>query len=272
MTATARAAVSAAALLLFATAASAADLPAYEPAPAMVAVPSFTWSGFYVGAHAGHVWGDHDIRTRGKDAATRLNVQNRLRPPSVGVDGDGWLFGAQAGYNMQLDGSPIVFGVEADISYADIDDTRRYDIPPLAPAAGNIRSTFKQELEYLGTVRARVGYAFDRVLVYGTGGLAYGEVKTSARFFNNQPPAGGGGALGFSDSKSNVEVGYTVGGGVEYAVTDAISVKGEYLYYDLGDTTLNVNRTAAAPLGQSGYKSRFENDGHIARVGVNYRF
>ncbi|MFD1704306.1 outer membrane protein [Methylopila henanensis] len=266
-----RASAAAAALLVSAASAVAADLPAYEE-PAVVAVPSFTWTGFYVGANAGYIWGDHDIRTRGKDAATRLNVQNRLRPPSLGIDGDGWTVGGQLGYNVQLDNSPIVFGVEADFNYTDIDETARYAIPPLAPALGTIRSSFSQELEYLGTVRGRLGYAFDRVLVYGTGGLAYGKVKTSARFNNNLTPAGAGGALGFSDSKSDWEVGYAVGGGVEYAVTDNISVKGEYLYYDLGDTTLNVNRTPAAPLGQSGYKSKFENDGHIARVGVNYKF
>lgn len=267
MTSLLRSTASAAALLASVSLASAADLPMYEPAPA-IAVSAFTWTGFYVGAHAGYVWGDHDVTTRGKDAATRLNVQNRLRPPSVGIDGDGWMVGAQAGYNFQLDNSPVVFGVEADISYTDIDDTTRYAIAPLA-GPGQIRSSFKQELSYLGTVRGRVGYAFDRVLVFGTAGLAYGEVKTSARFLNN---SAGGGALGFSDSKSGVEFGYAVGGGVEYAVTDNITIKGEYLYFDLGDTKLNVNRTAAAPAGQSGYRSKFENDGHIARVGVNYKF
>lgn len=274
MTSLLRSAVSAAALLAgasVASVASAADLPAYEAAPA-IAVPSFTWTGFYVGANAGYIWGDHDIKTGGKDAATRLNVQNRLRPPSVGIDGDGWSVGAQAGYNFQFDNSPLVVGVEADFNYTDIDETTRYNRAPLAPALGNIRSTFKQELEYLGTVRGRIGYAFDRVLVYGTGGLAYGKVKTSARFNNNLTPAGVGGALGFSDSKSDWEVGYTVGGGVEYAVTDNVTVKGEYLYYDLGDTKLNVNRTAAAPAGQSGYRSKFENDGHLVRAGVNYKF
>ncbi|GLK57066.1 outer membrane immunogenic protein [Methylopila capsulata] len=267
MTSLLRTAVSAAALLAGVSLASAADLPAYE-APAAIAVSGFTWTGFYVGAHAGYVWGDHDIKTRGKDDMTRSNVDRRLRPPSIGIDGDGWMVGAQAGYNFQLDNSPIVFGVEADISYTDIDDTRRYAIP-FDRGPGIIRSSFKQELEFLGTVRGRLGYAFDRVLVYGTGGLAYGKVKTSARFLNNST---GGGTLGFSDRESGVEVGYAVGGGVEYAVTDNITVKGEYLYYDLGDTKLNVNRTALAPVGQSGYRSKFENDGHIARLGVNYKF
>lgn len=262
-----RTAVSAVALFTFASAATAADLPAYEAAP-LVSVPSFSWTGFYIGATAGYVFGDRDITTRGKDPLTVGNVANRLRPPSIGIDGEGFTVGATVGYNVQLDNSPVVFGVEADLSYTDISETARYSVPPLV-GAGAINSSFKQEMELFGTVRGRLGYAFGQFLVYGTGGLAYGDVKTSARFFNN---TAGGGALGFSDSKSGVEFGYTVGGGVEYAVTENISVKGEYLYYDLGDTKLNVNRTAAAPVGQTGYRSKFENDGHIVRAGINYKF
>lgn len=264
------AAVSAVALLASAPA-MAADLPVME-APAVVAVPSFSWTGAYVGVTAGYVWdNDHKVRTRGTDAATRANVANRLRPPSIGIDGDGFLVGGTVGYNVQLDGSPLVFGIEADLSYTDIDDRSTFNTPPLV-GAGNIRSTFKQELDYLGTVRGRVGYAFDRVLVFGTGGLAFGKVKTSARFFNNTAAAANPGALAFTDSESKTEYGYAVGGGVEYAVTDNITIKGEYLYYDLGTTTLDVRRTAVAPAGQAGYKSKFDTDGHIARVGLNYKF
>jgi len=267
-----RTAMPAAALLLCSTAAFAADLPAYEAAP-VVAVPSFTWTGFYVGANAGYIWGDHDIKTSGKDAATRLNVQNRLRPPRVGIDGDGWTVGGQIGYNVQLDNSPVVFGVEADFNYTDIDEKARYAITPVPGAApGTIRSSFKQELEYLGTVRGRLGYAFDRVLVYGTGGLAYGKVKTSGTFLNGSGAPANAGLVGFSGSKSEWEVGYAVGGGVEFAVTDNVTIKGEYLYYDLGNSKLSVNRTAVAPAGQAGYNSKFENDGHLVRAGLNYKF
>jgi outer membrane immunogenic protein len=262
-----RTAVSAAALFMLATAASAADLPIYEGAP-VVSVPSFSWTGFYVGATAGYAFGDRDVTTSGKDPATRLNVANRLRPPSIGIDSEGFTVGGTLGYNVQLENMPVVFGLEADIAYTDLSETSRYSTPPLM-GPGSIKSRFKQEMELFGTVRGRLGYAFGQFMVYGTGGLAYGDVKTSARFFNN---SAGGGALGFKDSKSGLEFGYTVGGGVEYAITENISVKTEYLYYDLGDTKLNVNRTAAAPAGQTGYKSKFENDGHIVRAGVNYRF
>ncbi len=271
-----RAAAPAAALLLSVAAASAADLPAYEAAP-MVAVPSFSWTGFYVGANAGYIWGDHDIRTSGRDVLTRANVANRLRPPRLGMDGDGWTIGGQLGYNVQLDASPVVVGIEADFNYVDIDDRSRYAITPATPP-GTIRSSFRQELEFLGTVRGRLGFAFDRFLVYGTGGLAYGKVKTSGTFINGSATGVGAGlpneagAVGFRGGKSDWEVGYAIGGGAEYAVTENVSVKGEYLYYNLGDTKLNVNRTGAAPVGQVGYRSKFENDGHLVRVGVNYKF
>lgn len=268
-----RTAAPAAALLLSVAAASAADLPAYEAAP-MVAVPSFSWTGFYVGANAGYIWGDRDIRTSGRDAATRLNVQNRLRTPRTGIDGDGFTIGGQLGYNVQLDNSPMVFGVEADFNYTDIDDRARYASPPLGGtfADGSINSRYRQEMEFFGTVRGRLGVAFDRFLAYGTGGLAYGKIKTSERFFNNTGVGGGAnaGLLGYSGGQSDWEVGYALGGGVEYAVTDNISIKSEYLYYDLGDTKSRVNQTVTSPGGS--YTAKYKNDGHIVRAGVNYKF
>jgi outer membrane immunogenic protein len=132
---------------------------------------------------------------------------------------------------------------------------------------------------YLGTVRLRAGYAFDRFLVFATGGLAYGDVGrgggggfavTQAGFVN--PFTGGvAGAttttfLGNSGSSSNV--GWTVGGGVEYAVWQNWSVKAEYLYYNLGHS--GNNNVAFTPfLGGSSHHDR---DGSIVRVGVNYKF
>lgn len=265
-----RSAVSAVALLTLASAASAADLPAYEAAP-LVSVPSFTWTGFYIGATAGYMFGDRDIKTSGNTPGTALNVQNRLRPPSLGIDGKGLIVGGTIGYNYQFDNAPVVIGLEADLSYTDIDEKASYNRAPLAPATGVINSRYNQELKYLGTVRGRLGYAFGQFLVFGTGGLAYGEVKTSERFFNNRTPAGAGGALGFSGSSSDTKFGYTVGGGVEYAVSDNISVKGEYLYYDLGDTKSRVSSTPAAPAPGS-YTAKYQNDGHIVRAGINYKF
>jgi outer membrane immunogenic protein len=259
-------ALSAVALLGLTAMASAADLPrrAMAPMAPIMTVPVFTWTGFYVGVHAGYAFGDADIRTSGNAANTIANVNALARPPSLSFDQDGFIGGAQIGYNMQF--GMFVAGVEADISYTDLSARQSYFSPtPFNNNPAGLRSTFSQDLEYLGTVRARLGVAFDRALVYVTGGLAYGDVSYRADFFN---PAGG---LQFTGSKSSVETGYTIGAGVEYAFTNNLTLKAEYLYYDLGSRNVLVNATPTGG-GSNSYTSRFETEGHIARVGLNYKF
>jgi outer membrane immunogenic protein len=253
------------ALMGLTVAAGAADLPARSMAPMapVMSVPVFSWSGFYAGLHAGYAFGESDIRTRGNAANTIANVNALARPPSLSFDQDGFMGGAQIGYNMQF--GMFVAGVEADISYTDLSTTQSYSSPVTFGAAlAGTQSTFSQDLEYLGTVRARLGVAFDRTLVYVTGGLAYGDVSYDANFFNSA------GALQFAGRKSEVEVGYAVGAGVEYAFTNKLTLKAEYLYYDLGSRNVVVN--AIPGVGLNSYTSRFETDGHIARVGLNFKF
>ena len=103
-------------------------------------------------------------------------------------------------------------------------------------------------------------------MIYATGGLAYGEVRNNAAFF------GTAGQLQFAGGTSRTEVGYTVGGGIEHAFTPNWSVKAEYLYYDLGANTVNVALVPGSGGAPTGYNSRFENDGHIVRAGLNYKF
>jgi len=185
--------VSAAALAVATLAAApafAADLPAYEPAPAVAApVPSFTWSGPYLGVHAGYNWGDTNA--------------GRIKPKGAVV-------GGFLGYNVQFDNSPVVVGVETDFNWSDADDK-----------AGGV----KVDQRWNGATRARVGYAFDRFLVYGAGGVAYADTRVRAAGFGK-------------DSKTNV--GWTVGGGAEYAVTDNVSARAEYRYTDYGSDRYNL--------------------------------
>lgn len=237
----------------------AADLPSRKGPVLAPIAPMFTWTGFYVGVHAGAVFTDNDIQTEGTAANTIANVAASRRPPSISSNETGFIGGVQAGYNYQI--GQIVLGAEADISYTDV-RTRESFL-----GTSGALSSFRQELEYLGTVRARVGYAFDRVLVYGTAGLAYGGVKNSATFFSAAVP----GQVDYVGGRDRVELGWTVGGGVEYAFTNNLSVKAEYLYYDLGKRKIPVNLTAVGPAGGS-YVSRFDNTGHIVRAGLNYRF
>jgi len=206
-------AASAAVLALTVPAAMAADLPAYEPAPAVIAPAAFSWTGPYIGVHAGYGWGN-----------------------AAKASPDGWMIGGYLGYNYQFDGSPVVIGIETDINYANIDDKR------------NSRGgRTKVSTDWNGATRARIGYAFDRFLVYGAGGLAYAD-----REFKRTP----------GDKDSKTAVGWTVGGGVEYAASDNVSVRAEYRYTDYGKDTFK--------LANSRPKSSY--DEHRVMVGVAYKF
>lgn len=181
--------------LVAAGAASAADLPSRKGpvAAPMYVPPAFTWTGFYVGANAGYGWGN--VNRSGGVAITNTG------------DLDGFVGGGQIGYNYQM--GQFVIGAEADIQGADLS------------TGGNL-GALRVKTDYFGTVRARVGVAFDRFMPYVTGGWAYGNVKTSIP------------ALGFSADNSHTG-GWTLGGGLEYAVTNNLIAGVEYLYVDLGE-------------------------------------
>lgn len=187
------------------------------------------------------------------------------------------------GYNFQF--GNVVLGVEADAAYTDYRRTGTF-FGTTPAAAGFAASTFQTDLGYLGTVRGRIGYAFDRLLVYGTGGFAYGDVSSTALFY---APGTGTGVLQFAGRRSSTETGYSVGGGIEYALptnfalfgSSAVTIKGEALYYDLGRQNVLVPGIAAAAIpaipGSSvttgtSFISRFETSGVIARAGINFKF
>lgn len=189
-----------AAVFGFAAPAIAADLPAYEPAPMAQVAPASNWSGVYVGGQAGYAWGKAKNRNGTQDTK-----------PTGGT------IGAYAGVNHQFDGSPVVVGAETDINKDWAEDKR-----------GAGRSRVRNELEWSGATRARLGYGADRVLVYGAAGVAYGEHKLTRRV----------GAAGGSDEKT--AVGWTVGGGVEAAVTESVTARVDYRYNDYGQNKFAV--------------------------------
>ena len=118
--------------------------------------------------------------------------------------------GGQTGYNWQV--SPNwVFGLETDISYVDIRNDTNVVTVPLPPLDGTLNNKFRTRMEYFGTVRGRIGYAWDRTLVYATGGLAYADIENSAVFF------GADGRPQFTGNNRRTEAGYTVGAGFEHA-------------------------------------------------------
>lgn len=210
----------AAATLMAALPALAADLPQAYPTkapPPVVAVPAFSWTGFYLGANGGYGWGS------GGDGISEL-------------DPSGWLGGGQIGFNYQF-GNNVVLGIEADMQASDFSDSYN----GLAPS-GLVSS----KLDYFGTARARVGYAFDNVLPYVTGGFAWGHNEVTN--------------LADGLSSDNTHMGWTVGGGVEYALTNNWTVKAEYLYMDLGKEYYDSIGTDA------------DVTSNVARFGVNYKF
>jgi outer membrane immunogenic protein len=183
------------AALFVAAPVSAADVPVRGPIYKAAPAPVFNWTGFYVGGHIGYGFGDTDL---------------------VGDDLDGFIGGVQLGYNWQFSRN-WVFGIEGDISGTDMNN-----------------GAFAH-VDYLGTLRARAGYTWDRTMLYGTGGLAWNRSSL----------------LGFHDT----DTGYALGLGLEWAFAPAWSAKVEYMYYNFDNNTT---------LGNT--------DISTIKVGLNYRF
>lgn len=275
--------LSSVALLGMSAAAVAADLPARTMAPApapFVAAPMFTWTGFYAGVNAGWTRNDSDI-DRGAfsgvgfddddldgdidddDDDDDVNL-NAAFPARLGTaNRSGFIGGVQVGYNQQF--GIFVAGIEADINWL---GNRKFNTSATSNVVGTAGGTAAVNLatssrnDWLGTARLRAGVAFDRFLVYGTGGLAFGSPDHSVNVRVNN-------TLTHTGTSDDLEAGWTAGGGVEYAFTNNMTVKAEYLYYDLGRTTVTANPTAGN-LGTT--SARFDNQGHIARVGLNWKF
>lgn len=177
------------------------------------------------------------------------------------LDAQGVFGGVQVGYNWQRE--HVVFGIEADIQDSDIND-RVGGFYSNNPAFAGVANA---DLDWFGTVRGRLGYATGRMLIYATGGLAYGDVD-----FNSFAVDGAtGNSIGIGRDKT--KIGYTVGGGVEYALDPKWSMKLEYQYINLGDETVvgEAVSPAGAPTGET-FKSGYDFDVHTVRAGLNYRF
>ncbi|KMO10939.1 porin [Methylobacterium indicum] len=262
------------AVFLSVGAASAADLPRRAaPPPVFTPVPVFTWTGAYFGINAGYAYTEADRVSTVGIGALQANVTNGLRRASVPLAQDGFTAGGQVGYNYQFTpGSGIVVGLEADAAYTDLNRRRTESIFLPAFNANRLTNTYRADLSFLGTVRGRIGYAFDRFLVYGTGGFAYGDVTQTVAFQTGAPQT-------YFGNRSRIETGYAYGGGVEYAMptdsflnvfkSNAVTVKAEYIRYDLGSRNLLVASTGGPGVG---YVSRFRTEGSLVRAGLNFKF
>jgi outer membrane immunogenic protein len=227
---------------------------------------SRNWTGFYLGGNIGYAFdGSETAQTVGTPGFVGL-IPGGIVPDQLKLRREGVIGGIQAGYNFQA--GRAVFGFETDIQ--GLDARKRSSFTGNPVLGTQLTTSAKTELNYLGTVRARLGYLpVDNVLLYVTGGLAYGSVKTSASVNGVQAPA-----LSWNGSRSETQVGYAIGAGAEYKLTANWSLKGEYLYYDLGRQTVRTTPNAAAAGAVPGvaYDARFRASGHIIRTGLNYAF
>ncbi|MFO1108620.1 MAG: outer membrane protein [Bradyrhizobium sp.] len=240
----------------------AADMAVKAPAIAPVSV--YNWTGFYIGGNVGYAWGNADTFFNPLPSAA---IFVNLLPQTLSPDPKGVLGGVQAGYNWQA--GKFVLGVEADIQAADINGDVR--VTPIIqnngtpfPGAGFLSA--HQRIDWFGTVRARAGVtATDRLLLYVTGGLAYGDVNYAA-----QTDFRPGGTTLYAANFTKTKVGWTVGAGAEWAFASNWSAKVEYLYIDLGNESTTVNPVPALPPFQVAYSWKTQEQ--VARVGLNYKF
>jgi outer membrane immunogenic protein len=263
-------------------AAQAADLPTRKEAPAPVFVPPpFTWTGFYVGANAGGVW------TNGNSSSTlnafgipiaQLNLLNATIPnQNFGSGQSGFIGGGQAGYNYQW--GSAVLGVETDFDGSTLSRNRSFIGPTFVDPlhrGGNDFFTLNgsARLSWLGSTRARIGWVAtpdNRLLIYGTGGVAYGGGHANLSVFD----ATNGWYWSTNNNNSSTRVGWTAGGGVEYAFTNNIIIGAEYLYFHLGSRTINTYPSIFAsnffgPGVTTSTNVKFE--GSVARARISYKF
>ncbi len=204
---------------------SPAPAPSYVPPAAYVEFSS--WAGFYGGINGGYGWNDDGNMIAYSDGPT----SSRAHP-------QGGFGGGQAGYNFQR--SSVVFGLESDFQGGYL-------------GASSSHFSSKEDVDWFGTVRGRLGYSFGRTLVYGTGGFAYGDVRQTA--FD------GGTTL----SNNATQMGWVAGGGVEYKISRGWSLKGEYQYIDFGDEKL---KNAGNSVSTNSLATTFQ----TVRLGLNYHF
>jgi len=245
---------------LIGTPALAADMAVKAPP---LPVPAWSWNGWYIGGNFGGSWtsgGVGESCTSGAGISTGCSIV-----PDSGLNSSGIFGGGQIGYNWQV-GQGLA-GIEADIQGGNIRGSS--SVTGAFPTVGGGTSptetyTASQSINWFGTVRARVGIlATNNALWYVTGGLIYGEVKTAQNAVYTT-------GVSFPATSDNLQVGGTVGGGVEWAFSPSWSVKVEGLFYNLGNVTTAATQVPT-PSVFTDFKT-FGFQGVIARVGLNWHF
>jgi outer membrane immunogenic protein len=255
-----RIAVIAAGATLAGSSAFAADLALKAPAPVY-----YNWSGCYVGANGGGAW-DSMTFTVGNNNPAFFGpaFTSGATPSTYSESSQGGIAGAQAGCNWQSAGTAYVIGLEGDADWTNTKNSKTINTNVAGFSSGT--GTATDTMQSIATIRGRVGYAFDRLLVYATGGLALGNTNY---YYSFAFPASG---ENYINSTSNTRVGGTAGGGLEYAFVNGISAKLEGLWYDLkGTQFIAAGMTGAGPPTAAHVVTAGTDSGWMLRAGLNIR-
>ena len=235
------------AIALTGSAAFAADLPSRAPPPVYLPPPPiFTWTGIYIGGQVGYAWGT---------GANRFNgfLDNTFVDTSVGGTPNGVIGGGHVGYNLQI--NQWVIGLEGSVDGTSLSNTAVAAFPDDSTLTAHTTADIQ------GSIRGRLGIAWDRALIFATGGVAFGGFNTDVSF--SDPP------FFASANRSNTRVGWTVGGGIEYAITNNWAIQAEYRFTDFG--TIRNGDLAGLPAGNffNGHRRLQQNQ---VQAGFSYRF
>lgn len=262
------------ALVAMTVGASAADLPLKAPPPPP---PVFSWTGLYIGGTVGAARTHADVTMSTVNAAAPNNLYDPLDIPTLNAFGSPSLqetnaiFGLKAGYNQQW--GSFVLGVEGDIS--------SFHFNPTVANAGNPFVTFNPggsaqistnvETSWLATIRGRLGYAANNWLFYGTGGVAFANVKYSNTFRAFSPRGAG---FDFEAASANpTQVGWAAGAGIDYALYPHLILSVEYLHVDLGTVTASGGVTTQFnPARTATFNFSTDVTSDLVRVGAAYKF
>jgi outer membrane immunogenic protein len=228
-------------------------------APAAADGP-FSWTGLYLGAHGGYAWGEWN----GNMIYTPATGGDGFDAGSKTIDSEGALAGGQIGFNVQS--GSFVWGIEGDFSWSGVEGEKL--LLPYPANSGSPAWDFESTVDWLATVRGRLGFANGPILLYATGGVAFADVSARLDLV-------GIGYGGYGE-KSETRTGYAVGGGLEWALSRNWGLKAEYLYVNLGEfggVLPGMQTTScdpACPHTTDGFKGDLEL--HTIRAGLNYKF
>lgn len=268
----------------------AADLPARVTAPAPFIPPVFTWTGFYIGVNAGAAWVGHDGCSRAYDYYGGVYTPISDYRPNCNNNNDnvGFIGGGQAGYNWQMGG--LVLGVEGDIDWVGRAGNRNYDYAMYGDPYRVGRHTYEVDNDsfhfnggdrgnVVGTIRGRIGFALDRALFYVTGGAAFrgngndGNLAWTHDSIVNNTYTGTvtttTTTTNFTRNNNNNNVGWVLGGGIEYALSDNVTVRAEYMHMQF-DNNSGYYTNSYYP--RYAFSSNRNNSLDTARLGLNWKF